>query len=235
MHDDLRHRADAVHQRLHIDLPGWYAAPADTPFLPPVANAVWRRARLHVRYRRWRAPREVERTLDPVGLVLKSGRWYLVARADGQFRTYRVSELLEARSTGEHFDRPDGFDLAAYWQAYLDDFALRRHPKRARVRLSPRALDRLDHVVEPTVVPAVTASVGEPDADGWVAATIPIESIAHAHDQLLRLGADIEVLAPTALRNRLARTAVELARCYSAAATRSSAGRNARHGPTSSR
>jgi predicted DNA-binding transcriptional regulator YafY len=212
--DGLRRHADAVHQRLHVDPPGWYTEPAGAPFLAEVANAVWRQRRLHVRYRRWKAPREVERTLEPYGLVLKAGRWYLVARSDEQLRTYRVSELLDVRATSEPFDRPDGFDLAAYWRTYLADFTLRRYREQARVRLSPRALRRLVHLAEPAVVEAVTVSAGWPDEDGWICATVPIESTSHAHDELLRFGAEIEVLAPQALRDQLTRTAVELARRY---------------------
>jgi hypothetical protein len=48
--------------------------------------------RLQVTYRRW-GPKDVERRLDPIGLVLKVGNWYLVARStngsdpQGQVRT----------------------------------------------------------------------------------------------------------------------------------------------------
>jgi predicted DNA-binding transcriptional regulator YafY len=209
-----RGRADAVQQRLHVDPPGWYTEPAGTPFLTEVADAVWQQRRLQVRYRRWRAPHEVERTRDPFGLVLKAGRWYLVARCDGQLRTYRVSELLDARATAERFERPDDFDLAAHWRAYLADFTRRRHREAARVRLSQAALHRLTCLVEPAVARAVLASAGQPDDEGWVDATVPIESIDHAHDDLLRRGAEVEVLAPPALRDRMTRTATRLARRY---------------------
>ncbi|MFI8101083.1 helix-turn-helix transcriptional regulator [Streptomyces sp. NPDC086023] len=64
-------------------------------------------------YRRWRG--EVRRELRPLGLVLKGGSWYLVARADGapEPRTYRVSRFLAVEVLGETFDRPEGFGLAA--------------------------------------------------------------------------------------------------------------------------
>lgn len=61
---------------------------------------------------------------------------------------------------------------------------------------------------------AVDASAGPPDARGWVTAVLPIESLTHAHGDLLRLGADVEVLTPVALRERLAATAAGLAALY---------------------
>ena len=47
--------------------------------LPRVADAVWHSRVLDVRYRRWKEPTDVDRRLEPYGLVLKAGRWYVVA------------------------------------------------------------------------------------------------------------------------------------------------------------
>jgi predicted DNA-binding transcriptional regulator YafY len=212
--DDLRARADHVQGRLHIDLPSWYAERHDQPLLVPVAGAVWRQQRLRVLYRRWKAPEEVTRTLDPFGLVLKGGRWYLVASTDGQVRTYKVANLLSAVPTGERFDRPADFDLAGHWRRYLDDFAGRRHTGTATVRLSGDGLGRLRDLCAPAVADAALASAGPPGADGWVQLSMPIESVAHAHGELLRFGTDLEVLAPPQLRDLMAATAATLAARY---------------------
>ncbi|MGP9016807.1 WYL domain-containing protein [Streptomyces sp. BR1] len=40
---------------------------------------MWNGRALHLRYRRWKEPTEVDRRLEPYGLVLKAGRWYVVA------------------------------------------------------------------------------------------------------------------------------------------------------------
>lgn len=60
----------------------------------------------------------------------------------------------------------------------------------------------------------VGLSVAPADADGWIEVTIPIENIDHAADQLMRLGAEVEVLSPTELRAQMARTASALAMIY---------------------
>ncbi|HEY0699180.1 MAG TPA: HTH domain-containing protein, partial [Micromonospora sp.] len=89
-----------VRQRFHFDAPGWFRTPEHTPHLAGLADAVWRERLVEIRYRRWKTPREVTRRLAPLGVVLKAGRWYLVAadirgdvsggRADDRVRTYRV-------------------------------------------------------------------------------------------------------------------------------------------------
>ncbi|WP_155057445.1 WYL domain-containing protein [Streptomyces blattellae] len=55
---------------------------------------------------------------------------------------------------------------------------------------------------------------GRSDGGGWIQATVPIESVDHAVGEFLRLGLDIEVLAPSGLRAEIARTAAELAERY---------------------
>ncbi|TDD45142.1 YafY family transcriptional regulator [Nonomuraea terrae] len=211
---ELRDRASRIRERFHLDAPTWYRDQDPLTFLPAVADAVWNERRIQVRYRRWKAPQEVERRLEPYGLVVKAGQWYVVARTDGDVRTYRVSQILGLHRLPERFVRPDGFDLAEYWRGYLVEFEARLRWGEAVVRLSPRGLERLPDLMTPGVVTAARASAQPPDEDGWTRVTVPIESIEHATGEFLRLGTDAEVLSPAALRDRLAETAYELADRY---------------------
>ncbi|MGW0579699.1 helix-turn-helix transcriptional regulator [Streptomyces sp. NPDC002920] len=198
---ELRAHADRISGRFHLDAPGWYADADEVPYLHAVADAVWNNRVLHIAYRRWREPTDVRRRLEPYGLVLKAGRWYAVAGPGP--RTYRVDQILELTASEEEFTRPDDFDLAAYWTAHQRGFHERLYRAVAVVRLAPGA----------TLGRPVTVD-GPPDTDGWIQATVPIESLDHAHGEFLRLGTDIEVLEPVELRRRIARTAAELAERY---------------------
>lgn len=196
---ELRAHADRVSGRFHLDAPGWYAASEETPYLPAVADAVWNNRVLNIVYRRWRTPTDVERRLEPYGLVLKAGRWYVVAGPGP--RTFRVDQILQLAASDEEFTRPGEFDLAAYWAAYQRDFHDRLYRGEAVVRLAPGV--RLARAVD------VRA-----DSDGWSLATVPIESVDHALGEFLRLGTDVEVLEPPELRERLTRTVAQLAEMY---------------------
>ncbi|MEV2232248.1 YafY family protein [Streptomyces phaeochromogenes] len=204
---ELREHADRISGRFHLDAPGWYA---DTdsgaaPYLPAVADAVWNSRVLNVLYRRWREPTDVERRLEPYGLVLKAGRWYVVAGPGP--RTFRVDQILELAASGDEFTRPDDFDLAAYWTSYQRDFHDRLHRGEAMVRLAPGV-----RLAGPAG-DAVRAN-GRTGPDGWTLATVPIESVDHAHGEFLRLGTDVEVLEPAELRDRIAGTIAALSRTY---------------------
>jgi predicted DNA-binding transcriptional regulator YafY len=211
----LLHSANLVRDRFHLDAPGWYAKGDASPHLGQVADALWQQLRIRVSYRRWKAPTDVRRTLDPLGLVLKAGVWYLVAAADDGRppRTYKVNQILDLEVTGERFERPSTFDLRAYWDDYLTQYRDRLHQGEAVVRFSPRAMRRLRDLVGPEVRAAVTRT-GTRDATGWVTATVPIESLIHAEGQFLRFGAEVEVLRPARLRSRLAAAARGLADLY---------------------
>lgn len=204
---ELRDQADRMRSRFHLDAPGWYASDDEVPYLTAVADAVWHSRILDIRYRRWKEPTDVDRRLEPYGLVLKAGRWYVVA-APGP-RTYRIDQILELAPGEGEFERPEDFDLVAYWQRHQADFHARLHGGEAHVRLSPRAAARLTGAAARAL-----ADTGTADEDGWTRALLPIESVDHAHSDYLAMGAEIEVLGPPELRARLAATARALAARY---------------------
>lgn len=203
----LRADADRLRARFHLEAPGWYAEDDEVPFLAQVADAVWRGRVLRVRYRRWKAPTDVDRRLEPYGLVLKAGRWYVVAGPGP--RTYRVDQILELTETDEEFTIPDDFSLASHWRRHEADFHARLHRGEALVLLAPDAAARLG-----TTSARAAEATGAPEPDGRTRAMLPIESLDHAHAAFLALGTDIEVLAPPELRARLAATARALADRY---------------------
>lgn len=212
---ELADSASRLQQRFYLDAPGWYHDGDQSPHLAAVADAVWNQRRVHVRYRRWAEPTDIARTLDPYGIVLKSGRWYVVARAQGRVSTYRVNQILEIRPSGEAFERPEAFSLPEFWRAHITEFRKRLIQGDAVIRLSPRGRLRLEHLMPAGVVDAVEAT-GREDGErvGWLRATVPIESVSHAETEFLKFGADVEVLRPAELRDRLADTVSALAAMY---------------------
>jgi len=211
---DLAARAGRVRERFHLDAQGWFRDAEPTPHLSALADAVWNQRSVRVRYRRWDLKSEVERTLEPLGLVLKAGLWYLVTRADGAPRVYRVGRVLELEPLSEHFARPEGFDLAAYWSAWSARFEASLYRGEVVVRLSSRGRELLPYLLAPAIVRGAELSAEPPDAGGWVRATLPIESPDHALADLLRLGPEVEVLEPPELRSRMVDTARALVDLY---------------------
>jgi predicted DNA-binding transcriptional regulator YafY len=87
------------------------AVAADTGTVLTLATAASQHQRVRLRYRS-HAEQDSERDLDPYGLVLHSGRWYVTGRdgKSGELRTFRVDRVSEALLSGVSFDPPAGFD-----------------------------------------------------------------------------------------------------------------------------
>jgi predicted DNA-binding transcriptional regulator YafY len=196
-----REQADRLRSRFLVDLPAWYADSEASPLLAKLADAMLSGRKVRIRYRRWEEPREVSRTVEPYGLVVKNGVWYLVAASSpGRSvpRTYRVSNVIELSPADGTFECPADFDLAAYWRDSLTDFDRRRISGMARLRLSPSLTSRLADVGDTSLRHA--AANGRLDEDGSLVITIPIESPQWAASQLIRHGPDIEVIDPPEVR-----------------------------------
>lgn len=209
--------AERLAGRFHLDPVGWYQSSDDAGLLPAIAQTVWTSRRVVVRYESWKGP--VTRTLEPLGLILKAGFWYLSARpAEGarrEPRTYRVSNILDLSVTEETFERPDDFDLALWWAETSRRFEAALFTEEAVLRLSREGLKRLGRLGGEQA--RIAAGAGEAPGDGPFEVAIPIESIDHAARDLLRLGSEAEVLAPEALRAAMADTAARLAALYQVA------------------
>jgi predicted DNA-binding transcriptional regulator YafY len=208
---DLRRSADAMRSRFLFDAPQWFAEAERPEFLRNVAGALWNERTLRMRYRSWKEV--VERIVEPLGLVLKANTWYMAGRVGKDVRTYRVAHILELEVLATRFERPDDFDLDAFWHASMRRFENELFPERAIVRLTPLGMRHLA-MLGPAFVKAAQDTAAPPDADGWCQVALPIESIGHAALELLRLGAEAEVLEPVELRTKLAATARSMHRVY---------------------
>jgi predicted DNA-binding transcriptional regulator YafY len=229
---DWQGDAERVSSRFHLDPVAWYRQAARTELLPALAGAVWAARRVEIRYEGWKGVGT--QTIEPLGIVLKGGAWYAVARpvdrpgAAGSARslasparavlTYRVRGI-EALTVKETFERPRDFDLAAYWAESTRRFEAEIFRGTATLRASPVGRKRLR-----SWGAAVAAAVDRAGASaaGWVRVTIPIESIEHAAVEVLRLGPEAEVLHPPALRERVACAVREMAGLYPEAGARRS-------------
>jgi predicted DNA-binding transcriptional regulator YafY len=213
---ELRERAARIRDTFYLDAPGWLRENDAPPFLATIAEAAWTQRRVDVRYER--ANRAVvDRVLEPLGLVLKAGTWYVVAvpaEDDGRGpRTYRVSRVHAAAVRDDSFDRPESFDLEAFWADYQRGYEKRVYSEVALVRLSPAGRELL-FLVGPIAARRARTEMTAPDAEGWVTTRVPIESIRHGHHALLQLGEQVEVVEPVELRRLIAQTSRELAARY---------------------
>jgi predicted DNA-binding transcriptional regulator YafY len=195
----VREQAEFVRQRILIDARGWRDSAQTITSLPIVLEALWRGRRLRFRY--VKAPDDAaEREVDPLGLVARGSHWYLVAtRREAEQdvrRTYRVSRIDAATVLDAASRRPEGFDLAAHWEQSSARFRAQLPRYYATYRVSSAVLPWLQWYRSSRLVEEA------PDGDK-TRITMRFDVAEEALHFALSFGADLEVLAPPELRERV--------------------------------
>jgi predicted DNA-binding transcriptional regulator YafY len=201
---ERRARAGRVAERFHLDAPGWFQPAEELAHLETLAGAVWDSHRLRIRYRRGERGGVVDREIDPLGLVLKGGIWYVVARAVTNVRTYRVSRVEAVEVLDERFERPDDFELADYWQRSTAAY----ERELDRVHLTVRvAVDRLDAFADVAGSRVMSGAMRLDDEPDHVRLRVAFDWADEAISAALRMGASAEVLEPEWLRESIVKRA----------------------------
>ena len=208
---ELQERADRAAHLFHVDTARLVSGGGSRAASTSACRGALRCHRLDMRYRE--GATVVSRRLDPFGLVLKAGVWYLLAQRRGEQRVYRVSRIVSARERAESSTRPPDFDLAAAWRERPDAFERSRAQIEVTVRV-PRSQIRFlrgARIVDGGDRPTVVAR---------------FDGLDHAFHVLMAYGADAEVLAPAALRKRIAAAAAETVALYTASRQRDEGSRS---------
>jgi predicted DNA-binding transcriptional regulator YafY len=208
---DWQSEATRMSSRFHLDPKGWFSTGPRPEFLKAVAEAVWTERRIWIKYDSW--TQVSERLVEPLGLVLKGGVWYLVGRRENGMRTYRLSQIQALTLTDERFERPAEFDLPRHWQESTAAFEREVYVGVARVRATRIGVSRLKDISQ-RVKEAIETQALAFDADGWTELDVPVEEDRWASREMTRVGAEVEVLAPDTLRARMVEIATQLARSY---------------------
>lgn len=160
--------------------------------LPPLREAVATRVDVEFEYR------GVSRTLDPYGLLLRDGYWYVIGRdhTHNGIRTYRVDRIEGPVRAGKRvFERPSGFDIRTVFPADPKLLGESEHEvARAIVRIAPsRAV-------------LVAAEVGDEAvlrelADGSIDVEVPCVNRDAFRSWLLGLTDNAVVISPAEVRD----------------------------------
>jgi predicted DNA-binding transcriptional regulator YafY len=207
---------------VHLDMPRWFGGQEEVPCLRDLAQALRARRRLALVYR----PQDARagpsgqaepRVVAPLGLVNKAGIWYLVASPEGSptARVFRAGRIASVRVLAGPFQRPPGFELAAFWRRWSAEFEASRPRLPVTVRASPRALAAFGEVFGQSAGPALEAAL-PPDEHGWRVVTLSFEHEQAAAHRLAGFGDEVEVLTPPAVRARLVATARQILGRYHA-------------------
>lgn len=208
--EDMRHDTDRLQSRFLLDAPNWFSDDEQVTYLPKLMTAVLEQRLIIMQYQSWKG--EIKRQVQPLGIVLKGGQWYLLAKVDNDVRTYRVSRIKSLTLLDETFERPEDFNLTAFWQDSLRRMEVVQFPIIAEVRLTPLGVKIMQHVCSSY---ALNQAKIEPiDDSGWHQASFPVGESSYGCTELLRFGAELEVIGPPELRAEMEKLVSSLATLY---------------------
>jgi predicted DNA-binding transcriptional regulator YafY len=202
-------RAGRMRERLLVDSAGWGRRGATSPHLRVVQDAVFADRRLRLLYRR-AEEQVVERVVDPLGLVLKAGVWYLLGDVDGKRRLFRLSRVVDAAALDEPARRPRAFDLAAAWREQTAGWDAGRASLEVTVKVGAADL--------PLVLRVAGERVRGKPRRGILRMAFP--AIEPAAAFLSSFADSVEALEPPELRRELARRATAIVQLYAANPTK---------------
>lgn len=185
------------------------SSPADAAVaghLRALVTAARRRERIEIDYAAISRGTAERRPVDPYGIVHHAGEWYVVGHCHkrGDVRTFRIDRIAALRTTGDHFETPEGFDLEAYRRERL--YVPSADSVTVKVHLAPLAVTRI----------GVNWPVGEVTMqdDGSAELLVDCDGFEWVTSWVLGLGRHAWIEGPAearaAMRTRLARLRGEL-------------------------
>lgn len=193
-----RPSVDHIRQRIHIDPVWWWQDTEPLPFWAELQQAVYEDRHIQAVYQNFNG--EVsERILEPYSLVAKASNWYLIAKRDGELRTYRVSRLQQVTLLDAHFRRPDDFDLATYWKEHAGDFVAAISEYGFTLQIEPQHMNFVKWLM--TGRYEIVESV---DSSGWLTVRFWVESVDLARMLVFGLGAKaVKIIEPRDLQESI--------------------------------
>lgn len=198
----FRDEAQTIWECIYIDTAPWRQSKAKIHELQTVQKAIWERRKLRIDYQPIKGEQK-ERVVEPLGLVLKGSKWYLVALRNGQMRNYRVSCIQHAKVEKETFQRPSYFDLKTYWEQSKEAFVQNLPQYDVEVEIHPEIMKRItftDKFVE-------LIKWNKPRGDNWIPATLRFHHEEEAIAFVLGFANKIKVLSPKKLAEKVVQSA----------------------------
>jgi len=198
---------DELERRVRLSLP--QRRTADEPTFRKVLTALVRRRRLSMHYHGRARDERSARVVSPLRLTFYRSNWYLAAwchQAD-DLRVFAMDRISDVQVSAEAAGEPDEATVAARLETSYGIFE-GKADKVARLRFSP---DTSRWVADETWHPDQQV---ESLADGGVLLELPYRHVTEILMDVLRYGAEVEVLEPAELRAAVAEAHAQAAARY---------------------
>ncbi|TCS93845.1 helix-turn-helix transcriptional regulator [Hazenella coriacea] len=205
-----RENAKEVWSRIHIDTSTWRKRKEKMVTFDILKNTIWQENKLKIEYQRADGKTN-KRVVEPLGLVAKGSRWYLVASQDnGAIRNYRISRIKSVEPMSETFERPKDFNLDQYWTSSTKAFIESLPNYEVWVEASPSILPRLkftDRFIQ-------DVEIENKNQEGWISVKLSFDTEDEAKGYILGFADQMKVIQPRELHDKILEMAEATVRFY---------------------
>lgn len=204
--DAQRRAVEVMRGRIYLDHRRWKQSAQPREHLATLRAAIWEDRRVKLQYRD-RNRKASLRVIDPLGLVAKAGVWYLVARSRDEMRTFRAERIVGVAPMDESFDRPEGFDLVAFWRDWTVKYEESVPGYPVILRVPSEAIEDVTEFWESHIL-------GDTHKSGKVLVKVVFPAPEVAVHQIVAWGRRVEIIEPRELREKALSRAREVLKHY---------------------
>lgn len=195
--------------RIYIDDSTWRDENEEHDFLSEIKEAIFQSKKLSILYKKYDGSMD-ERVIDPLGMVSKGDKWYLVALKESNFRNYRISRIESATILNMEFDYPINFSLESYWKESKREFVQSLPKFLVKVEVHPSIVSRLSFSGRFVEVKQQETAI----STGWNTMNLTFNSEQEAIDFIFSFGDKIRITDPIYIKDIILKKAYELIEFY---------------------
>lgn len=181
--------------------------PSSERFLTDIISAMRDFRVISLCYQSFRHPEPFCFNVRPYCVKYFKQRWYLLGDSDLGLRIYSLDRFVDMEELEEHFEIPKGFDAEEYFGNYFG-VIIGEEPEDVKIRVVP------DQVKYFRTLPLHGSQRETVQEDGSSVFSYHIAPTFDFVQEILSHGADVEVLEPIELRERIADNVAEMASRY---------------------
>lgn len=181
--------------------------PSSERFLTDIISAMRGSRVISLCYQSFQHPEPYSFNVRPYCVKYFRQRWYLLGDSDLGLRIYSLDRFVDMEELEEHFEIPKGFDAEEYFGNYFG-VIIGEEPEDVKIRVVP------DQVKYFRTLPLHGSQRETVQEDGSSVFSYHIAPTFDFVQEILSHGADVEVLEPIELRERIADNVAEMASRY---------------------
>ena len=199
---------EGQHLRQHIC---FEEVPSGQRFLTTILEAIRDKVALRVSHKGFSKPEPTVFALKPYGLKIFKQRWYVLAESeypDHRLLVYGLDRFESMERTEQHYEIPEGFDVADYFRSSYGVTGVNAEPELVRLKVAASQVKYF------RTLPLHHTQEEVETTDNYSVFSYLLVPTYELRQEILSHGANVEVVSPKTLREQIKEEIAEMHKLY---------------------